>query len=229
MKKLISIKHLLIGLAMFCSAGLAVAMKPTIIFADKNEKIDLEVIIPKQFNDWRQEDMVSHLVNPEEQAAISKIYAQTLSRSYINAKGERVMLSIAYGKDQSDSVGVHLPEGCYGGQGFAIQGNIQGFLKTTFGEIPAARLIATKGDRIEPITYWITVGEQAVYDGWDMKKVKLKYALKGIVPDGLLMRVSSITPDINYGYTLQNRFAEDLLATLSPSQRIRLMGYRDKE
>ena len=229
MNKLISIKHLLIGLAMFSSAGLAVAMKPTIIFADKYEKIDLERIIPKQFNDWRQEEMVSHLVNPEEQAAISKIYAQTLSRSYINTKGERVMLSIAYGKDQSDSVGVHLPEGCYAGQGFIIQNSIQGFLKTTFGEIPAARLIATKGDRIEPITYWLTVGEKAVYGGWDMKKARLHYAMRGIVPDGLLMRVSSITSDINDGYTLQNRFADDLLATVSPEQRMRLMGYGDKQ
>jgi EpsI family protein len=228
MKKLISIPHLLIGLAMLFAAGLAVAMKPTIIFANQYEKIDLEAWIPKQFNDWRAEDMASQLVNPQTQAALNKIYAQTLSRSYVNAKGERIMLSIAYGKDQSDSVGVHLPEGCYAGQGFAVNDSLHGMLKTVFGNIPVTRLVASQGERIEPITYWLIVGEKTVYGGWDMKKTRLYYALKGVVPDGLLMRVSSITPDIDEGYALQNRFADDLLLAVPPKQRLRLMGSLDK-
>jgi EpsI family protein len=224
MKKLISLPHLLIGLAMLSAAGLAVAMKPTIIFADQHEKIDLEVLIPKQFNDWRAEEMASQLVNPQTEAAINKIYAQTLSRSYMNTKGERIMLSIAYGKDQSDSVGVHLPEGCYGGQGFATQDIVHGKLKTAFGDIPVTTLLASKGTRIEPIMYWLIVGEKAASGGWDSKKAKLYYALRGIVPDGLLMRVSTITPDTQYGYALQDRFIDDLLASVSPKQRMRLMG-----
>jgi EpsI family protein len=229
MKKTISIRHLVIGLSMLCTAGLAVAMKPTIILADQYEKINLEAIVPKQFHGWRMEEMTSHLVNPEEQAAVSKIYSQTLARSYVNDQGERVMLSIAYGKDQSDSVGVHLPEGCYGGQGFSVRDSIKVIFKTSFGNIPAARLVATKGGRVEPITYWLTVGEKAVYGGWDMKKIKLQYALNGVVPDGLLMRVSSITPDVAYGYALQTRFTDELLTSLSPSQRIRLMGSNAKQ
>lgn len=227
MKKYISILHVLIGVAMLGASWLTVAMKPTIILADQNGKMDLGILVPKQFNGWKMEEMTSHLVNPEEQAAVSKIYSQTLSRSYVNDKGEKVMLSIAYGKDQSDSVGVHLPEGCYGGQGFSIQNSINILFKTSFGSIPAARLVATKGDRVEPITYWLTVGDKSVYSGWDLKKLKLQYALKGIVPDGLLMRVSSITPDLNYGYALQTSFTNELLTSLSPSQRLRLMGYRD--
>lgn len=226
MKKNFSIPHVLIGLAMLCASWLAVAMKPTIILADQYAKIDLEILVPKQFNGWKMEEMTSHLVNPEEQAAVSKIYSQTLSRSYVNDKGERVMLSIAYGKDQSDSVGVHLPEGCYGGQGFSVQDSIKVLFKTSFGSIPAARLVATKGNRVEPVTYWLIVGDKSVFSGWDMKKAKLQYAIKGIVPDGILMRVSSITPDLNYGYELQTSFTDELLTALSPSQRLRLMGYR---
>jgi len=223
-KNLISIPHLLIGLAMISATGLEVVMKPTVIFADEQEKVSLEIIIPKQFNDWRMEEMTSQLVNPEEQAAVNKIYAQTLSRSYINSKGERIMLSIAYVKDQSDSVGVHLPEGCYGGQGFGISDIAHDQLKTEFGAIPATRLLATKDERIEPITYWLIVGNKVVYGGWEMKKARLYYALRGIVPDGFLIRVSSIAADKNYGYVLQSRFVDDLLATLSPNQRMRLMG-----
>jgi EpsI family protein len=227
MKKLISIPHLLIGLALLFAAGLALAMKPTIIFADQHEKIDLEVLIPKQFNDWRAEDMATQLVNPQTEAAINKIYAQTLSRNYVNDKGQHIMLSIAYGKNQTDSVGVHLPEGCYAGQGFSIQNSLRGTLKTAFGYIPASRLVATQGERVEPITYWLTVGEKAVYGGWNMKKARLYYALRGVVPDGFLMRVSSITPNFNEGYALQDRFSQDLLLALTPQQRLRLMGKSD--
>lgn len=226
MKKIISIPHVMIGIAMLCASWLAVAMRPTIILADQFGKMDLETLVPKQFNDWKVEEMTTHLVNPEEQAAVSKIYSQTLSRSYVNDQGERVMLSIAYGKNQSDSVGVHLPEGCYGGQGFSVHHSMNILFKTSFGSIPAGRLVATKGDRVEPVTYWLIVGDKSVFSGWDMKKVKLQYAIKGIVPDGLLMRVSSITPDLNYGYELQASFTDELLTVLSPSQRLRLMGYR---
>jgi len=224
MKRFISLQHLLIGFAMLCTAGLALAMKPTSILADRYEKLDLDVLIPKQFNDWRMEEMTSHLVNPEEQSALNKIYAQTLSRSYVNTKGEHVMLSIAYGKNQNDGLGAHLPEGCYGGQGFSIQDSQRVMLITSFGNIPAIRLIASKDERIEPITYWLTTGEKVAYPGWETKKLKLYYALKGVVPDGLLMRISSITSDSRLGYALQARFADDLLASVLPSQRFRLTG-----
>jgi hypothetical protein len=38
------------------------------------------------------------------------------------------------------------------------------------------------------------------------------------------MRVSSITPEADYGYALQKRFLEDLLITLPQNQRMRLTG-----
>ena len=224
MMKFISRPHLLIGIAMMLAAWLAVAIKPTIILADQLDKFELEQVIPKQFMGWKTEEMTNHLVNPEEQASINQIYSQTLSRSYINQNGQRVMLSIAYGKDQRDSVGVHLPEGCYGGQGFTIDATNKVNLQTKYGSIPASRLIASKPGRVEPITYWLTVGNKAVYGGWDMKKLKLDYAFKRMIPDGFLIRVSSIDDKVNDAYMLQVAFTNDLLSSLTPSQRLRLMG-----
>jgi len=222
-----NVTHLFIGLILMGTAGLAMAIKPSIKLADQYEKVDLEKIIPQEFSGWTIEKRLSPLVSPDVQAAINKVYAQTLSRHYINAQGERIMLSIAYGRDQNDSLAIHLPEGCYAGQGFGIQNKIKTILQTAYGKIPVARLVATKGERYEPITYWVTVGENAVYDGWDMKKVKLNYAIKGLIPDGLLFRVSSLSPDADTGYALQNRFTNDLLQSLSPKQRIRLMGFKN--
>ena len=123
--KLISFKHLVIGVCMFAAAGMALALKPTEKVADAGPKIDLEVLIPKTFGDWKVDETITPLIaNPEEEALINKIYNQTLTRTYVNSQNERIMLSIAYGGDQSDSMAVHKPEVCYPGQGFQIVKNV---------------------------------------------------------------------------------------------------------
>lgn len=208
---------------------LGMSLRPTHRIVDDSEKVKLETLIPKQFNDWSLVEMGAQLVNPQTQAAVNEIYAQTLSRTYINAKGQRIMLSIAYGEDQSDSVGAHLPEGCYGGQGFEVANVTRGKLVTEFGNIPVSRLLASKNDRIEPITYWLTTGEKVAYSGWDTKKLKIQYALQGVIPDGLLMRVSSVIEaqaavEIDNAYSLQTRFTQDLLTAVPQKKRLRLMG-----
>ena len=222
-------RHYLLMLIMICTSVFAYAARPTHKIADEGEQVNLEKLIPAQFNDWQIVNMASQIVNPETAAALDKIYAQTLSRVYENAQGQRIMLSIAYGRDQSDSVGAHAPEGCYSGQGFAVNSILKGQLNTDYGNIPVLRLLAIKSNRIEPITYWLTTGKKVGYPGWETKKIKLQYALSGSIPDGLLMRVSSITSsvtetDIDQAYVLQNRFTNDLLTGVSPTQRLRLTG-----
>lgn len=221
----LSPRHLLVALAMLAAAGLAVALTPSRYLAQDRPEMDLETAIPRQFGGWELEATVDIIMpDPQVQAAVDRIYSQTLTRTYVNASGEQIMLSIAYGGDQSDSLQAHLPEGCYRGQGFAIQDKFKTLLDTALGTLPVARLVASKDYRTEPITYWIVVGDQATDDSWEMKKAKLRYALKGEVPDGMLVRISSITPDIDRGYAMQKDFAVALLSALTPAQRLRLMG-----
>ena len=225
--KLISFKHLVIGLCMFAAAGMALAVKPTVKAADSGPKIDLEVLIPKAFGDWKiDETIVPLIADPELQAKLDKIYNQTLTRTYINPKGERIMLSIAYGGDQSDSMAVHKPEVCYPAQGFQILKNpTTGSFSTGDVSIPVQRLVATQGARIEPITYWTTVGDKvAISSGIGWKLQQLKYGLTGKIPDGLLFRVSSIQADEAIAYQTQDAFNRDLLKAMSPSGRQRIIG-----
>ena len=223
--KLISLRHLMIGLFMLAAAGLSYALVPKAKIADQERKINLETMIPQQFGDWKVDETIVPLqVSPDLQAALDRVYNQTLSRTYINSKDERVMLSIAYGADQSDNVSIHLPEGCYRGQGFAVGNKTESVMQTLFGKIPVAKLIATKEARYEPITYWVVVGGQIARDSWEMKKAKLKYALKGEVADGILIRVSSITPDAQRGYEIQREFSEAMLAAIPADYRSRLIG-----
>ena len=225
--------HYILLLLMILSSILGLTLRPTHKLVNDSEKLILDTLIPKQFNDWRLVDMAAQLVNPELEAAVNEIYAQTLSRTYANASGQRIMLSIAYGEDQSDSVGAHLPEGCYGGQGFDVASITRGTLATKHGSIPVSRLLASKSERIEPITYWLTTGEKVAYSGWETKILKLQYALQGIIPDGLLMRISSITEssstsELKSAYALQARFTQDLLTAVPRKQRVRLMGANEK-
>ncbi|MBC2732585.1 exosortase-associated protein EpsI, B-type [Thiobacillus sp.] len=225
--KLISFRHLVIGLCMFAAAGMALALKPTVRIVDSEPRLDLETLIPRTFGDWKIDETIVPLIsNPEQQALIKEIYSQTLTRTYVNSNGEHIMLSIAYGGDQSDNMAVHKPEICYPAQGFQILKNptISSFA-TGEGSIPVKRLVATQGRRIEPITYWTTVGDTVAVNGLKWKLQQLKYGLTGKIPDGLLFRISSIQADDTKAYHIQDAFTRDLLKAMSPDGRQRIIGH----
>jgi EpsI family protein len=223
--KLIPFRAVLVLVAMLLATGLSVAAKPRTKVADQGPKIDLEQIVPKAFGEWTMDErIVPVLPSPDQQALLSKIYNQTLARTYSNSKGDRIMLSIAYGGDQSDAMQVHRPEVCYAAQGFQVLGEMRGALTTSVGTLPVKRLLAKLGGRVEPITYWVTVGERATYPGLRQKLIQLSYGLTGRIPDGMLVRVSSISKDQVSGYALQEVFVWDLIAALPTDQRKRLVG-----
>lgn len=221
----IRFKPLMIGLSMLAAVGLSYALTPKMKIADQGAKINLETLIPQQFGDWKLDETIVPLrVSPDVQAALNAVYNQILTRTYVNSKDERIMLSIAYGADQGDNVQVHLPEGCYRGQGYAVSDKIEDVMQTLVGKIPVSKLVATMGSRQEPITYWVVVGGEVARDSWEMKKAKLRHAMKGEIADGILIRVSSITPDTDRGYELQREFSEAMLKAMTPEQRARLIG-----
>jgi len=221
----ISLKLLIIGLCMFAAAGLSLALKPTAMVAGNGTRIDLESLIPKQFGDWKVDETIVPLIaNPEQAAIINRIYDQTLSRTYVNKRGERIMLSIAYGGDQSDAMQVHKPEACYPAQGFKILKNADDVFSTGDASIPVRRLVATLGSRVEPITYWTTIGDTVAVNDLKWKLQQLKYGLTGKIPDGLLFRVSSIQADDTAAYATQDDFTRALLRELTPGARKRIVG-----
>jgi EpsI family protein len=220
-----NLQHLLIGVFMLLAAGLAFVLTPKAKLADQGPRVDLESLIPKQFGDWRvDESVVPIKVSPDVQAKLDKIYNQTLSRTYINRRGERIMLSIAYGSDQSDSMSVHKPEVCYPAQGFEVLQKQKGTLDVGGARLPVVRLVTRQNSRIEPITYWITVGGETVTGGLDRKLAQMRFGLTGTVPDGLLFRISSIDPDALHAYKLHATFAGDLYQTLNTAARSMLFG-----
>jgi EpsI family protein len=221
----LNLKFLLIGLALFVAAAVGVTLKPTKHTADQVPAIDLETMIPNKFREWNlDESIVPIKVSPDVQAKLNEIYVQTLSRTYVNMKGQRVMLSIAYGRDQSDSMQVHKPEVCYPSQGLPIIKNNDGLLKIQTGNIPVRRLVAQQDNRYEPITYWIRMGDVAAVGSLQQKLAKMTYTLTGKIPDGLLFRVSTVGMMDDESYRLQDTFVNDLLGSLDSRTFAFLVG-----
>ncbi len=219
------IASLVMGLFMVLASVLAMLATPTLTSSDKESKFNLEAIIPKEFDGWKVDaSQVEPLVSPDVTGEIDTIYNQTLSRTYINSQGERVMLAIAYGRDQRVDSQVHRPEICYAASGFDIRKMSKIFLDTTFGQIPAMRLVAKQGNRNEPITYWIKIGNSLTRGWFEEKWATFRYELTGEVPDGLLFRVSTISNDEQASYRIQQAFLMDLLKSMRSGDRQWLVG-----
>ena len=214
---------LIMGMLMVLASALTVLMTPSVM--SSNPKLDLDAIIPSEFNGWKVDlTVAAFLVNPDESRFINKIYAQTLSRTYINKIGERVMVSIAYGSDQTKDLQVHRPEICYRSAGFDIGKMTKTFVDTTLGQIPVMRLVAKQGLRNEPISYWIRVGDSLTRGWFEQKLTTIRYGLTGKVPDGLLFRVSTITNDEQDSYRIQQAFITDLLKAMRGEDQYWLVG-----
>jgi len=223
--KHISFKHLFIGLCMFAAAGLALALKPTAKIIDSESQIDLETLIPNQVGDWKIDETIVMLVSPEQKKNLEEVYSQTLTRTYVNGEGKRIMLSVAYGGTHGEGMQLHRPENCYPAQGFQVIKDTQSvILPTRYGELPIKRLVAAQGPRNEPITYWSVVGDKHTEFGWRMKLAQMRYTLTGTIPDGMLVRVSSIDRDNTGAYAIQSDFIQALLVAMNDGARERITG-----
>lgn len=217
----------LIAALMFAASIGAVVARPGMKAASVGPAISLEAMIPKHFGDWREESQrIVQVINPQTQKVLDETYSQILTRTYVNADGYRIMLSLAYGSDQRGPLRAHEPEACYPSQGFTLHRREASQLATPFGKIPVRRLFTSKGSRVEPLTYWVRVGDKAV-EGWQSRLVTLSYTLTGRIPDGLIFRVSSIDPDQVRANQLQDQFINQLLQTVSPAERKHLSGLGD--
>jgi EpsI family protein len=216
---------LILAVAMVITAASANHLKPTLYLADTRASAKIEPLIPLQFGDWNLAQVTGNVVNPQQNDMLSKLYAEIVSRTYVNAKGDRIMLSVAYGKNQNDSFQVHKPEICYPAQGFQLKSNQLGILHTMHGDIPVHQIETSMGERRqEPVTYWTTLGDHAVQSGVDKKLKEIDYAFRGYIADGLLFRMSSIDADSKRAFELHAQFAATLLAAIPSTNRLRLSG-----
>ncbi len=225
----LSLPHALFGLCMLLSMGTAFGLSrhlhAPIEGAATAHQFVLGDDVPEAFGDWKVDPSVSPLRPAGDVAAeLKHIYEQLLTRTFVNHKGERIMLSIAYTGHIDSAMNIHRPETCYPAQGFEVNKIEWQKVQSPFGFIPVKRMVARVGSRVEPISYWITVGENAVSTGFRRKVAVIVNKLTGQVTDGMLIRVSSLERDTAVAYRNHDEFINAMLAVVPERDRKRFTG-----
>jgi len=219
------LRPVLVFALMLGTAAMSVLAVPTRLLSDTRPGFKLEDAIPKSFGDWKVDPfMVPIPPSPDQESAMSKIYDQILSRTYVNSRGERIMLSITYGSRQNQAMRAHRQEVCYSAQGFKISQLRRLPMQVAGAQVPVAQMVATQGQRMEPVTYWFTMGDSAVMSYMDREVTQLRYALTGKIPDGYLVRVSSLSADPEQAFARHKDFADALMSNIDGELRRRLTG-----
>jgi EpsI family protein len=220
------IQVVLAAIALLGAAVLAQVLAPRELMARTSAAPSLESVIPKQFGTWKLVPEISPVTPADPEGYVqpdpysNKIYSQEVGRGYTDGHGNIVMLMVAYGPVQNFRMKAHRPEMCYTAAGFRISDKTWGAISYRDGAQPIkmTRLIAERESRLEPITYWMRVGNDITNGIVDRQLVRLKYGLRGVIPDGALIRISTIGLPKEASYRLQDQFIRDLLAAIPPNE-----------
>ena len=222
----VALRLRVLGLVTLLASLLAWAATPTKQWSEHSAQVKYATLFPASFGGWRlAPEQANSVVNPQQQETLDAIYDEIVSRVYIDqASGRRVMVSLAYGSNQSRATQIHKPEVCYPAQGFSLVSMRKDLLPLQPHGLPVMRVVAKMGNRVEPLTYWIRSGDRVVRGAIEQNLARVSLGLRGYIPDGLLFRVSEITPNVDEAFDLQDRFVREYLAQLPEPARESYIG-----
>lgn len=186
------------GLA--CLGGLAAAewLRPRKHVVYLAEGAQLANLIPMAFAGWDGGASGDIVIPRTEGSLASKLYSEQVARIYHHG-GEnpgQVMLSVAYGQEQSDSLQLHRPEACYPAVGFNVTPSRPvSVSRAGLPPLPCVALTATSQSRTEDIVYWTRLGRAFPRTSSEQRAARLEAALAGEIPDGVLVRASAVRED----------------------------------
>jgi EpsI family protein len=217
---------LLACVAMLAAMLLALVLTPHNLMARTHDVFDIDKHLPTHFGDWSPVAGLNVVAPPAPDSLEREIYNQEASRGFVDSDGHVVMLMVAYGESQSDRLQLHHPEVCYTAQGFRVTRPSAFKLDYSPSAPPLnlTRLIATREERLEPISYWMRIGYDNSNGNWARQALKLGYGLRGWIPDGALFRVSTLGIPPEEGFKVQEKFIRDLLNSVDPQTREFMIG-----
>jgi EpsI family protein len=229
--KINSVQAILASITILATAVLAQVLTPRELMASASTSLDLEKAIPQQFGRWTFSPNIG-LVTPSEPEGVetdktaAKIYSQELGRGYTDREGHIVMLLVAYGPVQNYRLKSHRPEVCYTAAGFRVSNKSFAEVAYRDGAMPVQleRLVTERESRFEPVSYWRRVGNDISNGVFENQITRLKYGLRGLVPDGALVRVSVIGLPADQSFKLQDQFIRDLLNAVDAKTQKFLVG-----
>jgi EpsI family protein len=211
------------GGATLAAAGVAYARMPRV--ADMSiGKDQLDKVVPLTIGNWRYAS-ASGLVLPPPDQLEQLLYDQQVTREYEASDSLPVMLLMAYGSSQSGMMQVHRPEICYPSGGFKLSRTE--FLQMPAGggdTIPCRFFTATSDTRVEHVLYWTRIGPM-LPTSWTQQRIAvMRSNLSGRIPDGLLVRVSTVTQDRDQALAVLQKFTPEMLTAAGARGRRLLIG-----
>lgn len=216
-------RDLLVGSAALVAAGTAYARmprRPTMRIG----KDQLDKIVPLHIGSWSYETASGLVLPPPDQLA-RLLYDQQVTRSYASPDQLPVMLLMAYGSSQGGMLQIHRPEICYPASGFHLTETEVTAIPLPDGHRVASRSFTASSDtRVEQVLYWTRIGDM-VPTSWTGQRVAvIRSNLAGSIPDGLLVRLSTVSNDAVQAQATLKTFATEMLSAMPVAARHMLVG-----
>jgi EpsI family protein len=220
---LVSRRTLMLGVGSAATAGVAALMTPRHYEPGVN-RIRLDDAVPTSVGPWRAQTSGAFIL-PEDAAAASA-YDQIITRRFAGATGPDIMLLIAHGAAQSGLMRVHRPEVCYSSAGFQIRGLHGLDIAVAPGHTIAAQsFVGVRDDRVESVLYWTRIAGYFPRDLMAQRLIMLRLGLAGLIPDGVLVRISALGAGEVAPALAQ--FATQWVHEAGPAGRALLLGPQD--
>ena len=211
-------RHMLIGAALTATSAIALVREPRVTIAQLKSG-ELERLIPTRIGRWMFETR-SGLVLPVDDPLVKSLYSDVLTRVYVAENGPPIMLLIAYSNTQNGMLQVHRPEVCYPAGGYSLsETQIESLDVTPAMHIPARMFSAQSPSRTEQVMYWTRIGDESPTSWIDQRAAVIRANLKRVIPDGILVRVSTLLPDYISAKPVLAEFASAMARALSPEGR----------
>ena len=216
-------RGLLIGGSLLVTAAAAARARPQtsehLLLRER-----LEDLVPQRIGGWQNSGSAGVIVSEPEDGLVESGYDQLLTRAY-SAAQVSVMLVLAYGSVQGGSLQLHRPETCYPGQGFRLS-QFQDFDMSLGHEeqVHLRKFTARRDDRKERVMYWTRIADFFPLSTMTEYRAILSSVARGVVPDGILVRVSMLGTDTTIDDGLLEQFIRDMIAALPPLGQKLLLG-----
>lgn len=219
---MLSRRNALIGGVLAGASAFAFARRPAVANPVIPEA-RFERWVPQSFGRWSSISQ-SGVVLPPPDALRDRLYDNLVTRTYAAAGAPGVMMLLAYNNAQDGVLQVHRPEVCYPVGGYELSPTRQVDIPVAGRSIPANFFTATGPDRIEQVQYFTRLGDAFPRSWAEQRMAVIRANIAGDIPDGMMMRVSTLGIDADEAETLLDEFSRSFILHSNAQLQHLLLG-----
>lgn len=215
-------RDFIVGAGLAGVAVVAAALRSRSMRQADAAPVGLEDLMPAQVGEWNSAPFAGVLIPQGEKDQDS--HDEVVTRYYESSSNAGVMLLIAFSDWQAGNTELHRPEVCYPAAGFRLTRWPNVMLRLPKLAIPCCSMTAVAPERVEQLLYWSRVGTAFPTTSFEQRFSALRQMVGGTVPDGVLVRMSTLTSNRPEAMQMLARFAGSLLSAAGPELRLLLAG-----